>query len=273
MQPRIEEKGEKTARTPGAEEWFRYDRMLGELGRLAIEAANIKRGSSVIDVGCGAGGSTLDAAGVVGDNGKVLGIDLDSSAITVARARARAEGFRNIDLLVGDAARHAYGAGRADAVISRLGNLFFADPVRAHLHLASSLRPGGRISFLAPRELERNVWAALPMRVVSRVLGKNTLSTAPFVLADPRRIVSVLEKAGFERVRLESIDKPLCIGADLDDAISFFAKTDGKELFASLESSQSQELLDGLTRALSPYVGERGVYMPSSVWLVSARLR
>jgi ubiquinone/menaquinone biosynthesis C-methylase UbiE len=247
--------------------------MFGALGRMVIEAASIRRGSIVIDVGCGAGGSALDAAGIAGDGGGVLGIDLDQSAITVARARSRAEGFRNLELVAGDAASHAYGAGRADAVISRMGNLFFPDPVGAHAHLRSSLRAGGRISFLAPRELERNVWSALPMRVVSRVVGKPVLSTAPFVMADPRRIVTVLEKAGFERVRLESIDEPICMGADLDDAIDFFAKGEGREIFAKLDSPRTGELLESLARAFSPYVGERGVYIPASFWLVSARVR
>lgn len=273
MQMRAEEKLEKGTRTPIADEWLRYDRMYGELGRLAIEAAGLRRGSIVIDVGCGAGGSALDAAAVVGDGGKVLGVDLDSSAITVARARARREGFRNLDFLAGDAALHPYEASRADAVISRLGNIFFPDPVGAHAHLRTALRPGGRIAFLAPRELERNLWAALPVRAVIRAVGRQALSTAPFVMADPRRIVAILEKAGFERVHLESIDEPICIGADLDDAIDFFAKSDGKAIFAGLQSPKTVDLLEGLTRAFSPYVGERGVYLPASVWLVSARVR
>jgi hypothetical protein len=72
---------------------------------------------------------------------------------------------------------------------------------------------------------------------------------------------------------MEAIDEPLCIGADLDDAVDFFAKTDGRELFARLESPQTAELLESLGRAFSPYVGERGVYIPSSIWLVSARVR
>lgn len=274
MQTWTEDKIDRALRTPVAEEWFRHDRMFGELGRMAIEAAGLRRGSVVIDVGCGAGGSTLEAAGVVGDGGRAIGIDLDGSAITVAKARARAEGFRNVELVASDAARHSFPSAQADAVISRLGNLFFADPVAAHVHLAGALRAGGRISFVAPRELERNVWAALPMRVAARVLGRTAqLSTAAFALADPRRIVAILERAGFERVRLESFDRPLCLGADLDDAVDFFAKTDGRELFTGLESPQTGQLLDALSRAFSPYVGERGVYMPASMWLVSARLR
>jgi ubiquinone/menaquinone biosynthesis C-methylase UbiE len=255
------------------QEWFRTDRMLGDLGRLAIEAANVKPGFRVIDVGCGTGGSTFDAAGVVGDHGRVLGIDQDPKAISVAKARSLAEGYRNVELVVGDAARYGYPASNADAVISRFGNLFFSDTARAHSNLAGALRSGGRISFVAPRELERNMWAALPMRVVSRVTGKNTLSTAPFALADPRRIVTVLERAGFERIRMETIDTPLCVGADLDDAIAFFVKGEGRDVFSGLDSPKTQELLESLTRALSPYVGEHGVYMPSSVWLVSARVR
>jgi hypothetical protein len=99
------------------------------------------------------------------------------------------------------------------------------------------------------------------------------MSTSHFVMADPRRIVTILEKAGFERVRLESIDRPICMGSDLDDAVDFFAKTDGKDIFARLDSPKTVDLLDGLNRAFSPYVGERGVYIPASVWLVSARVR
>ncbi len=273
MQTTTLEREESARRTPVAEEWFRFDRMLGGLGRLAIEASEIRAGSMVVDVGCGAGGSTLEAAAIVGASGRVMGVDIDASAITVARARARAEGFRNVEFTTADAGHHAYAASHADAVISRLGNLFFPDPVAAHAHLAGALRSGGRLSFLAPRELERNVWAALPVRVVNRLVGRTPYPTAPFVLADPRRIVAILERAGFERVRMESIDAPLCVGADLDDAVDFFVKTDGRELFARLASPQAGELLDGLSRALSPYVGERGVFLPASVWLVSARVR
>ena len=111
----------------------------------------------MLDIGCGTGRSTLEAARLASD-GSVLGIDLSSQMLACAAERAAAEGVSNVTFVQGDAQVHPFEPGAADVAISHYGAMFFGDPVAAFTNIARGLRPGGRLALLAWRELERNEW-------------------------------------------------------------------------------------------------------------------
>src|SRR5690348_2858448 len=103
---------------PDSEAWVvtpeRYDAMLEPLGRLALDAASLQQGETVLDVGCGSGQLTLQVAERVGPTGRVVGADV--SGPLVARARQRAADAGNVEFVEADVQVHAFGDLAFDAI-------------------------------------------------------------------------------------------------------------------------------------------------------------
>lgn len=171
------------------------DLQLSPLGLRAIEALGPRPGEVIVDVGCGCGQTTLQLAEAVGPAGRVIGVDLAPRSL--AAARERATGLRQVDLREADAAALDLPPKSVDAIYSRFGVMAFADPVAAFRHFRGLLRPGGRLAFVCWRALAENELERLPLVAA----GLETMvDPAPFSFADPARIAAVLEAAGFEAV-------------------------------------------------------------------------
>src|SRR5918992_2952013 len=120
-------------------------------------AANLRPGDHVLDVGCGTGATTREAARRA-PGGTATGIDLSAAMLDVARATATQEGLRGVDFLHGDAQVHPFSSAAYDVVLSRTGAMFFGDPIVAFANLARATRPGGRLVLLVWQAFERNQW-------------------------------------------------------------------------------------------------------------------
>ncbi len=137
------------------EEYDRLSRQAAFLGGTTerlFRAAGIAPGMRVLDVGSGAGDVALLAAELVGSDGEVIGIDVDGSALEVARGRAESLGLRNVTFVQGDA-RTAGITQDFDAAVGRLVLMYLADPADALRHIAGHVRPGGVVVF---QELDLN---------------------------------------------------------------------------------------------------------------------
>jgi ubiquinone/menaquinone biosynthesis C-methylase UbiE len=259
-------------RSSFATQYRRYDRMLARFGRRMLDAADIQPAQRIVDVGCGAGTMTLDVARRVGPRGRVVGIDSSPDVVEVARVRARERRLANVRFVVADATRHPFPVGRVDTIVSRVGSCGFPDAVTGYTNLGRALRPGGKLAFVCAREAQRNPWATVPFRAVRSVLpqleGKG--GVGPFGLADGERIHRVLSESGFSDVRVESIDEAVCLGEDIDDALEFFFETDGRVLSETLEDDTVRGVRAARESALAPFQGSWGVWMPASMWLVTA---
>src|SRR5215204_1516027 len=152
----------------------------------------------VLDIGCGTGRTTRDAARSAGE-GSALGVDLSASMIERARELARAEGVHNVAFEQGDAQVHRFPADGFDLAISRFGTMFFDDPVAAFANIAVALRPAGRLVMMVWQEHEHNEWSV----EIERALGPEG-SPVPasdarkaFSLADQGTVEAILGAAGF----------------------------------------------------------------------------
>ncbi len=138
--------------SPAGLEWIEHEHALDEamsgILRELLTAAGPGHGDAVLDVGCGTGASTLAAASQV-ENGSVVGVDISRPFLERARSRARTAGAGNASFLLADAQTHDFPAGEFDVLVSRLGMMFFEDPVAAFRNLGRALRSGGRIAFVA----------------------------------------------------------------------------------------------------------------------------
>jgi SAM-dependent methyltransferase len=117
----------------------RLDARLAVFGQAAIEAAAPATGDRVLDVGCGAGASSLALAARVGAGGQVLGVDISEPLI--GRARALAPQDTQALFRVADASSAELPEGAFDILFSRFGVMFFDDPTGA---FAQGHRPADR---------------------------------------------------------------------------------------------------------------------------------
>ena len=123
----------------------RLDRTLAPVTGPLLEFAAPRTGSTVIDVGCGCGATTIEIARAVGPSGRVVGIDVSGPMLALATERLRP--FANTTCLVGDAAELPLLDLGADLIVSRFGVMFFGDPVAAFANLRTGLVAGGRLRF------------------------------------------------------------------------------------------------------------------------------
>ena len=124
--------------------------LLGPAGEAMLDAAQLRPGERVLDVGCGFGTSTLEAAERVAPSGRVVGVDISAAMLQRARQRVAAEGVDNVELLHADAQAYPFETGSFDVVISRFGMMFFENPQAAFANLARTLRPEGATGFRVP---------------------------------------------------------------------------------------------------------------------------
>jgi len=248
--------------SPFVIEHARYDRVMMPFEAALQEAAQLHEGVRVLDVGCGAGTTTLAAAEVTR---VALGIDLEPSAIVRARERA-AEQRSPAEFVHGDAASRSFRM-RFDVILSRFGMHVFEAPVSAFAHLRTVLDEG-RVVFTCWRPAVHNEWITLPARALRAAGLEVPLATLPFTLADPGVLRTTLRDSGFREVDLDVVEAPLWIGADVDDALTFFFATHGKKLVGTpLEGAVRERL----RTALAGHRTDGGVRLQGSAWIVRAR--
>lgn len=263
--------GEEGARW--AQDADRFDRAgRRHLGRL-LSAAGIGPSERVLDIGCGTGRSTREAARAA-SAGWALGVDLSGPMLACARKQAAAEGLGNVSFLQADAQVHPFEPAALDVAVSHFGAMFFADQVAAFANIAGGLRPGGRLALLAWRELARNEWltALRGALAAGRELPEPPPGApGPFGLADEARDRAVLAEAGFEHVALTHLEEPLDFGDDADDAFAFL-RTQGIVigLTQDLDHATTERALDELHAVLAAHQTGDGVLLGTSAWLITA---
>jgi SAM-dependent methyltransferase len=239
-----------------------------------FDAAGLARTDRVLDIGCGTGSVTLQAA-LRAWHGSALGVDLSAAMLATARARAAAKGVPNVRFEQCDAQLHAFGDGQFDAVLSRTGTMFFADPVAAFANLGRALRPGGRLTMLTWQEAGRNPWVTDVATVLTGgpgaidTMAGTTDGPGPFSLSNPAVIADVLGRAGLIRVQCRPLKRPMHYGGDVTDAEQFVLGMAGWMLQGQSPQAQ-QRARARLRTVLAERTGPAGVTLGSAAWLTTA---
>jgi SAM-dependent methyltransferase len=259
--------------TDWARDWERYDLGVRCHHARLMEAAAISRTERVLDVGCGNGQTTRDAARSAAD-GSAFGVDLSSGMVARAREVARQENLTNVSFERADAQVHPFEPASHDVVISRFGAMFFGDPVAAFTNIARGLRPGGRLALMSWQRLENNEWLMAIRRAlaVGRELPTPPAGApGPFGLADPDQVTAILTAAGFEQVECQSVEEPFFAGTDPDDAVAFLGRGGVvRGLLQNLEPTDRQRALDAFHATMASHARDGGVWFDSASWLISA---
>lgn len=236
-------------------------------------AADVRPGDYVLDIGCGTGQTTREAARAA-VNGRALGVDVSASMLERARRRAEAEGLHNVTFEHGDAQSHRFPSARFDLCISRFGTMFFADPVAAFTNVGRAMRPEARLVLLVWQDAARNEWfTAVRHALAGSTPPIPTLGDLePFSLADPTTTQRILTAAGFADAGFAAVHEPVYYGPDPDAAYdAVLGLRHASDLLASLDPATAEEALDRLRATLVPHHADSGVHFDSRAWIVTAR--
>ncbi|MBW8471136.1 MAG: class I SAM-dependent methyltransferase [Thiobacillus sp.] len=177
-----------------------------------IDMAGVGPGDAVLDVAAGAGDQSLDIAQRVGPTGRVLATDLSPAILALARDNARLAGHGNVQTLVADGEALPVPPASFDAVVCRLGLMFFPDPQQGLRAMQRALRTGGGICTVVFSRPERNPCIGLLMATALRHAGlppRNPNQPGGLLsLGQPGLCDQLFQSAGFRQVATTALDAP-----------------------------------------------------------------
>ena len=235
-------------------------------------AAAIEPTDRVLDVGCGSGQNTRDAARAAW-SGSVLGVDLSAAMLDHARRVAEADGLANVSFVQADAQIHPFEPATFDVAVCRTAAMFFADPVAALANIGRALRPGiGRLVLLTWQALEGNEWleAIAGAFAAGREPRIPPPGVGPFSLSEPDRIRDVLDEAGYRDAQVVGNVAPIWFGADAADAYEFILGLNGWML-DGLDDAGRAVAHEALRATTAAHCTADGVTYASATWITTAR--
>ncbi|MEW6472341.1 MAG: methyltransferase domain-containing protein [Actinomycetota bacterium] len=264
---------------PNGEYWAthqaRLDATISPHHARLMAAAAIAPGERVLDIGCGNGLTSRDAARAAGERGQVLGVDLSGPMLALAAQLANDEGLENVRFEHGDAQVYPFPPEAFDVVISRFGAMFFADPVAAFTNIASALRPGGRLAMLLWGPVPDNEWITALQGALA--LGRDLPTPppgapGPFSLADQGHTGKILSEAGFTDVAFARSEQPFNVGSDTGDAYGFVVGLRPVQMMLEdLDEATKARGLDNLRVTMEAHETPDGVVFRSTALVVTAR--
>lgn len=165
--------------------------------------AALRPGETVLDVACGTGLVSFDAARAVGRAGRVLGVDLSDLMVEAAQARALSLGLENTAFARMDAESLALPDASQDAALCALGLMYMPEPECAVNEMRRVLRPGGRMVLAVWGERARCGWSALFPIVDAEIAGE--VCPLFFRLGQGDTLSRLCADAGFEHIEARRI--------------------------------------------------------------------
>lgn len=252
---------------------------LSPFGEESYRVCPPQPGWRVLDVGCGFGDSTVRLAELVGPEGHAVGIDSSARFIQTAQAEAEQAGARNVTFDVCDVQSGDIG-GPYDAVYSRFGTMFVANPVAALRNIRESLTPGGRLCMVVWRRKDDNDWVPRAESVVKSMVTEEedsdelTCGPGPFSMANADTTTAVALSAGFEEITLTRCDRRWSLG-DMDQAVGLALALgpagEAMRLAGDNAERERPRIEAAVRQAFSDLVDGEGVSTNVSTWIVTAR--
>ena len=177
---------------------------LGPATQLMLDMAGVKPGSRVLDVAAGAGDQTVETARRVGPTGSVLATDISPKILEFAERNACILGHTKVGTRVMDGENLDVEPGSFDAVISRVGLIYFPDQHKALTGMRKALKPGGRLGAMVYSTADRDQSFSIPVSIIRRRANLPAPAPGqpgPFSLGGEGVLRDALTRAGFQDVQ------------------------------------------------------------------------
>jgi ubiquinone/menaquinone biosynthesis C-methylase UbiE len=241
-----------------------------------VEEAKIVVGQKVLDVAGGAGEPSLTIAEVVGSSGSVVFTDAIPEMVTAAKSEGRRRGLTNIEFDQCSADSLPFPIDLFDVVVSRLGIMFFPDPLAALREMLRVAKPGGRLSLVVWGASEANPFSYVVTNVVSRYV--QTLSTGAathdaFCFAEPGRLAAVLKEAGAANIRERVLEFDIAAPISPDEFWAMRSEISGtlREKLKTLSTEQRAQLTQALLEAVREFFPNNRMSFPAQMLIVSGK--
>jgi ubiquinone/menaquinone biosynthesis C-methylase UbiE len=254
---------------------------LGAHGEAALRLVPPQPGQRVLDLGCGFGDTTQRIAGLVGPDGEAVGVDAAERFIDTAAREASEAGVANARFMVSDVQTTRF-EDVFDMAFSRMGTMFFANPVPAMRNVREALVPGGRLAMVVWRRRMDNEWMYRAQQIVEGIVSRPeeydepTCGPGPFSMADADTTSEILRYAGFEDIAFHRSDIPIMVGRDVDEAMDLAMALGPAGEILRLAGDRAAHLhgkvRDALREGLGEYQRPDGVWAPASTWIVTANV-
>jgi len=257
----------------------RFEGMIQPIGAALLTHAAFKPGETVIDIGCGGGGTTIAIGRAVSPGGHATGLDISQELIWSAATRAGSGTQSSVSFVCADAATARVTGAPFDRLFSRFGSMFFPDAHAGFRNLRAMLRTGGRMDLAVWAPPQENGWISLIRQVMQRHISQppaDPRAPGPFALADATYIHELLEQADFGDVEITGCERMLPIGgpgATPEEGAEFIASTlsVGKVLQTAPAELRERVIAD-LVETLRPHHAPgRGNLLSGKAWIVTAR--
>jgi SAM-dependent methyltransferase len=267
------------------DKWVRFKHLLttglSAHGEALIARRPPQPGWRVLDLGCGFGDLSRQLAAKVGNGGEVVGVDVAQNFVDASLRDAREAEVGNVRFFRADVQVDDLN-GPYDAAYARFGLQFFSAPVAAMRNVKRALKPGRTLAFVTWRKREDNQWLHVPELCVRRfipeekeVLDEPTCGPGPFAMRSADLVSDQLLAGGYHDITFERSDLEICIGRDVDEAVTFsMALGPAGEIIrlaGDFGREKTPEILAAMKETLAPYVTPQGVMAPSSAWIITAR--
>ncbi len=243
------------------------ERWLGQATEIMLDVAGVGPGSRVLDVAAGAGGQTLSAARRVGPTGYVLATDISSKILEYTLEAAQKQGLTNVETRVMDGENlEELDEGSFDAVISRVGLIYFPDQQKALSGMRRALKPGGRISAIVYSTPENNKFFSIPISIIRRhaqLPPPLPGQPGPFSLGNPGVLEKAYEKAGFRDVRSRIVPAPLRVPSAAE-CVRFERESFGAlhQMLSGVDDAEKNAVWEEIEQELRQFEGPDGFEGP-----------
>jgi ubiquinone/menaquinone biosynthesis C-methylase UbiE len=236
---------------------------------LMLDLARLSPGSRVLDIAAGDGDQSLAAARRVSPRGYVLATDITPGMLEFALASARQAGLRHLDVQVMDGERLELEDAAFDAVICRLGLMFFPDTPKGLAEMVRVLKPGGRAAMIVFTSPERNPLFSIPIAIIRRIAQlPRPIPAQPglFKLGGRGALENALSSAGFSQVETHILSVPLRLSS-IEECLYFLKESLPvlDQLMAGLDLARRQAIWGEIRQALRQYNGAQGFSIPGEV--------
>ncbi|MBA2726279.1 MAG: methyltransferase domain-containing protein [Actinobacteria bacterium] len=254
-----------------AEAWDRWgptlEGWLGEATEKMLDAAGVTSGSKVLDVAAGAGGQSLTAARRAGSAGRVVASDISAGILAYAAKAAAEAQLTNVETVEADGERlEVFAGAEFDAVISRLGLIYFPDQQASLVGMGEAIRKGGRVSAIVYSSPDRNEFFSLPVSIIRRRAALPAPlpgQPGPFSLGGPGVLEAAFTAAGLRNVEVKTVPAPLLLNSAAE-CVRFEQESFGAlhQMLGGVAEEERQDVWDEIHRELKTFEGPDGFRGP-----------